>query len=73
MKGSDFKNHGIALLLSIGTGESDIVSRFGDGPIGKYRAYFNAAKKLASDSQQVHKRLEGYKKPFQLPYYRFNV
>ena len=72
MNGSDLSDHGIALLLSIGTGESDIV-RIGEGPIGKYRAYFNAAKKLASDSQRVHERLEGYKKPFKLPYYRFNV
>jgi hypothetical protein len=72
MNGSELKNHGIALLLSIGTGESGIV-RLGDGPIGKYRAYFNAAKKLAGDSQQVHKRLEVLKKVIKLPYFRFNV
>jgi patatin-like phospholipase len=72
MNGSDAKTHGIKLLLSIGTGEFK-VSRFANGPLAKYWAYFNAAKKLASDSSFAHDQMEGLKNHFDTPYYRFNV
>jgi len=62
----------IALLLSIGTGEVSI-SRFQEGRIGKYLAYLNAAKRLASDSAIAHERLQAQKTRFNIPYYRFNV
>jgi hypothetical protein len=72
MNGGEAKNHGIALLLSIGTGESKI-SRFANGAFAQYWAYFNAAKKLASDSNRAHYSLEGLKDHLKIPYFRFNV
>jgi hypothetical protein len=62
----------VGLLLSIGTGESNF-SRFEKGPLKKYLGYLNAARKLASDSEAPHSRLEAQKLWRQLPYYRFNV
>ena len=62
----------IGLLLSIGTGEAKI-SRFKDGTFGKYSGYWKAARKLASDSARVHGQLEGLKRVYGLPYYRFDV
>lgn len=70
MNGSDLTS--IALLLSIGTGEIPI-SRFEDGLLQKYIAYFNAARKLASDAESAHSRLIGWKRDAGLPYHRFNV
>jgi hypothetical protein len=72
MNGGDSKDHNIALLLSIGTGESQ-VSRFSEGAFAKYWTYFNAASKLAADSNRVHERLEDLKRPLNIPYFRFNV
>jgi hypothetical protein len=70
MNGNDSKS--IALLLSIGTGEIPI-SRFEDGPLQKYIAYLNAARRLASDAESAHERLESWRTDHELPYYRFNV
>jgi Patatin-like phospholipase len=72
MNGSDAKNHGIELILSIGTGESK-VSRFANGRLAKYWTYFNAAKKLASDSNNAHEQMENLKNIVDVSYYRFNV
>lgn len=71
MNGQNVDN--VALLLSIGTGDSDI-SRFEKGPLRKYLGYFNAARKLASDSKAPHERLlaqKQWREDFQ--YHRFNV
>jgi len=70
MNGNDPKS--IALLLSIGTGEIPI-TRLEQGPLRKYIGYVNAARKLASDAEAAHQRLEGWKADVDLPYYRFNV
>ncbi|OCL02481.1 FabD/lysophospholipase-like protein, partial [Glonium stellatum] len=70
MNGGDPKS--VSLLLSIGTGESKI-NRFKDGPVGKYRGYLNAARRLASSSAAVHENLQALGKAFGIPYYRFNV
>lgn len=70
MNGSDAKS--IALLLSIGTGKIPI-SRFEKGLLRKYLGYINAARRLASDSEAPHQRLEGHKQIWDLPYFRFNV
>ena len=61
----------ISLLLSIGTGRSE-VSRFDDGAFQKFYAYFKAAKKLASDSEGMHENFKRFK-PEGLQYYRLNV
>ncbi|KAE8450481.1 hypothetical protein EG329_006211 [Mollisiaceae sp. DMI_Dod_QoI] len=60
------------LLLSIGTGESSI-SRLESGPLAKYLGYFRAARKLASDSTQVHLQMESLKENSEIPYHRFDV
>jgi len=62
----------IKLLVSIGTGESTI-SRFEDGPFKKALGYINAARKLASDSEETHKTMEQIKRQWSVPYHRFNV
>jgi predicted acylesterase/phospholipase RssA len=71
-KTSDLGN--IALMVSIGTGMSPL-SKFGQGLLGKYYAYFRAAKKLAVDSENVHDRMMTVTggKDGKVPYYRFNV
>ncbi|KAH0537476.1 hypothetical protein FGG08_005739 [Glutinoglossum americanum] len=71
-KRSDLGN--IALMVSIGTGMSP-VSKFGQGLLGEYYAYFRAAKKLAVDSEKVHDIMTTVTggtdgRP---SYYRFNV
>ncbi|TLD38810.1 FabD/lysophospholipase-like protein [Venturia nashicola] len=70
MNGSDMSS--IALLVSVGTGEIPI-SRLEDGILQKYIAYFNAARKLASDAESAHMRLIGWQRNAGLPYHRFNV
>jgi hypothetical protein len=62
----------VALLLSIGTGDSTI-SRFEEGPLGKYWGYVNAARRLASESKLPHHRVQGLTSLVGIPYFRFNV
>ncbi|RDW61321.1 hypothetical protein BP5796_11213 [Coleophoma crateriformis] len=70
MKGDDPSS--IKLLVSIGTGESSI-SRIENGSFKKALGYINAARKLASDSEGVHKTMEQMKEKWEVPYHRFNV
>lgn len=64
----------VALTVSIGTGESGPMSRFGEGVFGKYWAYWHFAKKMASDSHQVHRNVHLHTNGGRrYPYYRFNV
>ena len=63
----------VALLLSIGTGESKI-SRFATGGWAQVYQFLKAAKKLASDSQQVHNTMIAVSESGRrFPYYRLNV
>lgn len=70
MSGND--PYSIKLLISIGTGESTI-SRFEKGAFKKALGYINAARKLASDSEDTHKTMEQMKEKWGIPYHRFNV
>lgn len=70
MRGNDPDS--IKLLISIGTGESTI-SRFEKGAFKKALGYINAARKLASDSEETHKTMEQMKEKWHVPYHRFNV
>lgn len=69
MHGNDASS--ISLLISIGTGQSE-VSRLADGAFRKFYAYFKAAKKLASDSEGMHDNFLRIK-PEDLQYSRLNV
>ncbi|OCL08373.1 FabD/lysophospholipase-like protein [Glonium stellatum] len=69
MNGNDASS--ISLLLSVGTGQSE-VSRFADGAFRKFYAYLKAAKKLASDSEGCHENFLRFK-PSDLEYCRLNV
>ncbi|KAL9116602.1 MAG: hypothetical protein Q9187_006872, partial [Circinaria calcarea] len=63
----------VALLLSIGTGESRI-SRFAQGKWSQVYQFLKAAKKLASDSQKVHDDMVRFSENGKrFPYYRLNV
>lgn len=63
----------VALLLSIGTGESRI-SRFAQGKWSQVYQFVKAAKKMASDSQKVHDDMLRFSENgTRFPYYRFNV
>jgi hypothetical protein len=70
MSGND--PNSIKLLVSMGTGKSTI-SRFEKGTFKKALGYINAARKLASDSEEAHKTLEQMKEKWHIPYHRFNV
>lgn len=70
MSGNDHKY--VKLLLSIGTGQTDI-KRIKRGNFRKYLAYAKAARMLASDSEQTHQGLKSAAKQWKIPYYRFNV
>jgi patatin-like phospholipase/acyl hydrolase len=64
----------IALLVSLGTGDTDI-SRFTDqkGFSGRLRQYVNAGKVLASDKHGVSKHLRRITDGIENSYYRFNA
>jgi hypothetical protein len=64
----------VALTVSIGTGQSGSMSRFGEGIFGKYWAFVNFAKKWASNSVNVHIDMQNTtKQGKEPPYRRFNV
>lgn len=64
----------VALTVSIGTGQSGSMSRFGEGIFGKFWAYVNFAKKWASDSVRVHLDMQNATQQGRKhPYKRFNV
>lgn len=78
-----YTEYPVKLVLSVGTGKSRFISRFGDGRIGKYYQYLKFSKKMASDSErgdeEMRQRLQGqYENPqmYQhrmVTYRRFNV
>jgi hypothetical protein len=70
MSGNDPQS--IKMLVSIGTGESTI-SRFENGAFKKALGYINAARKLASDSEDTHNTMAQMKQQWHIPYHRFNV
>jgi hypothetical protein len=64
----------VALTVSIGTGESGEMSRFGSGIFGRWWAFVNFAKKWASDSYLVHRNMELHTNMGEkYAYKRFNV
>lgn len=62
----------IVLLLSIGTGQSE-VSRFARGNFAQFYTYLKAANKLASEAERVHEAMMHEKRTHEFPYHRFNV
>ncbi len=73
MNGGNAINHGIELLLSIGTGEAKPIRRIGTGCCNKYWTYLNAARQLASQSADAERNIGNIQGAFNIPYYRFNV
>src|SRR2546421_1388203 len=55
---SDGADDAVALAVSIGTGKSRSISRFGRGVFGKYWSYWKFAKQMASDCEVVHLEME---------------
>ena len=65
----------VRAIVSIGTGKSNSARMLHTGPLSKFWGYINFAKKWATDSENVHERMENRQAEAEDPFYyeRFNV